>query len=58
MELAYAFDSLGTTPRRILLSKWLPHINSELARLEASTPENWGDGTEYWDGEFVISFHC
>jgi hypothetical protein len=51
MELAYVFGSLGHTPRRVLVSKWLPHINAELARLEASTPEEWGNGEQYWDGE-------
>jgi tetratricopeptide (TPR) repeat protein len=49
MELAYVFGSLGYTPRRILLSKWLPHIDAELAKLEASNPDEWGNGTEYWD---------
>lgn len=49
MELGYVFGSLGATPRRLLLSKWLPRINEELAALEASTPETWGNGTGYWD---------
>lgn len=49
MELAYVFGALAMCPRRVLLSKWLPHINAELAKLEASTPETWGNGTEYWD---------
>ncbi|GMK59553.1 hypothetical protein CspeluHIS016_0801590 [Cutaneotrichosporon spelunceum] len=49
MELAYVFGCLGHTPRRVLVSKWLPHINAELERLEASTPEEWGNGQQYWD---------
>lgn len=55
MELAYVFGSLGHTPRRVLISKWLPHINAELARLEASTPETWGNGDQYWDGTYLTS---
>lgn len=58
MELAYVFGSLGHTPRRVLVSKWLPHINAELARLEASTPEEWGNGEQYWDGESVVLVHA
>lgn len=54
MELAYVFGSLGHTPRRVLVDKWLPHINAELARLEASTPEAWGNGDRYWDGECAV----
>ncbi|BEI96809.1 hypothetical protein CcaverHIS631_0203980 [Cutaneotrichosporon cavernicola] len=49
MELAYVFGCLGHTPRRMLVSKWLPHLNAEIARLEASTPEEWGNGQQYWD---------
>lgn len=53
MELAYVFGSLGRAPRRILIGKWLPRINAELAKLEESTPETWGSGEEYWD-DFVL----
>lgn len=49
MELAYVFGSLYRTPRRILLGRWLPRINADLAQLESSTPEEWGNGDEYWD---------
>lgn len=49
MEVAYVFGTMGSTPRRILVGKWLPYINASLARLEASTPETWGNGQEYWD---------
>lgn len=51
MELAYVFGQIGHTPRRLLLGNWLPHINSQLSKLLASTPEAWGNGDEYWDGE-------
>ena len=50
MELAYLFGALSHTPRRDLLAKHLPRINKMLAKLEASTPETYGNGNEYWDG--------
>lgn len=53
MELGYVFGSLGSTPRRLLLSRWLPRIDKELARLERTPPEQWGNGTGWWD-DYVL----
>ncbi|KAL7422267.1 hypothetical protein Q5752_002913 [Cryptotrichosporon argae] len=49
LELSYVFGSLAHTPRHALLSTTLPRIDKALAKLDASTPEQWGNGTQYWD---------
>ena len=49
MELAYVFGALGHTPRHALLSKTVPRIDKMLAKLEASSPEKYGNGHQYWD---------
>jgi hypothetical protein len=51
MELAYVFGSLSHTPRKDLLSIQLPRIDRMLAKLEKNTPEVYGNGHDYWDGE-------
>jgi len=51
MELAYLFGALSRTPRRALLSKHLPRIDRMLKKLDESSPEEYGNGHEYWDGE-------
>jgi hypothetical protein len=51
MELAYVFGSLSHTPRNSLLQTLLPRIDRMLGKLEASEPEAYGNGHEYWDGE-------
>lgn len=55
MELAYVFGALSHTPRRDLLGKHLPRIDAQLATLDASTPEDYGTGAEYWDGTSFLT---
>ena len=50
MELAYVFGALSHTPRRLLLGKHLPRIDKMLRKLDESSPEVYGNGSEYWDG--------
>ena len=50
MELAYVFGSLSHTPRKSLLHTLLPRIDKMLGTLEGVTPEEYGNGHEYWDG--------
>jgi hypothetical protein len=54
MELAYVFGSLSHTPRKDLLTIQLPRIDRMLAKLEKSTPEEYGNGQNYWDGELEV----
>ncbi|KAK8869877.1 hypothetical protein IAR55_000445 [Kwoniella newhampshirensis] len=49
LELAYVFGSLANTPRRVLLDTHLPRISEKLAQLEATMPEEYGNGHGYWD---------
>ena len=51
MELAYVYGGLSSCPRRLLLSKQLPKIDKHLAELDKVTPEKYGNGEDYWDGE-------
>lgn len=51
MELAYVFGALTHTPRNLLLNRHLPRIDKMLAKLDAETPEEYGKGVGYWDGE-------
>jgi hypothetical protein len=53
MELAYIFGSLSHTPRKSLMQDLLPRIDKMLAKLDGVTPEAYGNGNEYWDGEFL-----
>ena len=54
MELAYVFGALSHTPRRHLLGKHLPRIDKMLRKLDESSPEAYGNGSEYWDGEYGV----
>jgi hypothetical protein len=54
MELAYVFGSLSHTPRKSLLTTLLPRIDRMLGKLEASEPETYGNGHEYWDGKLFL----
>lgn len=54
MELAYVFGSLSHTPRRSLLHTLLPRIDKMLGTLEGVSPEEYGNGHEYWDGTFIL----
>jgi hypothetical protein len=45
------YGLLQRTPGWSLQQKTIPRIDKLLAELEASTPETYGSGVEYWDGE-------
>jgi hypothetical protein len=51
LELAYVFGALTHTPRGLLLGKHLPRIDRMLGKLDKVSPEDYGTGSEYWDGE-------
>lgn len=45
------YGLLQRTPGWSLQQKTIPRIDKLLAELDESTPETYGSGEEYWDGE-------
>lgn len=45
------YGLLQRTPGWSLQQKTIPRIDKLLAELDASTPESYGSGQEYWDGK-------